>query len=799
MRVPQVPILMAVLLASGAGAQSPGTLAAADALWSRGRLAAADSAFSAIIRTDAASRRVATVSLAEIAEQTGQRDRSRLLAGTVTTEYERSGGTGWSATDLVALGRAWVLVSASRPDAVRQALAAFDAAAARDPANVDAPLRAADLLLDKFNAPDAKEGFTAVARRDPANARAQLGLARVMVFEGKPEATDAAEKALALDPTSVSAALLLGRLHLEAERYDTAAALARRAVAEDASAVGGWALLGAIAWLHGDTVAFNRAEIAARAINPNWAEFLAEVAEAAARHRRYGDAARFGAMAVALDSGSTRALAVLATNELRLGQMESGRRHAERAFALDPYNLWQKNTLDLLDAMRSFVTIESPRFRVVAPPQDADFLRLYLVPLLEQAYDTLAVRYGYRPPTPVRLEAFRRHADFSVRTVGLTGLGALGVSFGGVLVMDAPASRPPGEFNYASTAWHELTHTFTLGLSDNRVPRWISEGLSVLEERRTHRGWGADVSPDFLGSFKAGKLRQVSEINEGLVRPRHPSEIGHSYYEASLVCEMIEEQFGVEALRALLRAYRDGKDTPAAFQQVLRITPEVLEQRFAAWLKTKFAVPLANIDPWDGSGPVTGEFVKTLSAAHEAAGTGQLEVARQLFERADKLFPGYAGNDAPAIALAAFDSSNALAAAARLATVTSRNETALDANRVEARLRLRGGDLAGSAAALERLIYIDPINPAVHQDLADLAERLGDWPRVVRERRAIVALGPADRAEARFQLARALAKSGDRTAARREVLQLLEQAPGFEKAQELLLELRAATPSGGGE
>ena len=53
-----------------------------------------------------------------------------------------------------------------------------------------------------------------------------------------------------------------------------------------------------------------------------------------------------------------------------------------------------------------------------------------------------------------------------------------------------------------------------------------------------------------------------------------------------------------------------------------------------------------------------------------------------------------------------------------------------------------------------------------------------------------MALAPADMLEARYQLARALARSGDSTAARHEVLQVLETAPGFEKAQALLLELR---------
>lgn len=790
-------LLLVILAARSVAAQGGSTLAAAEVLWVRGRLAEADSAFGAIVKEGGAARRSGIVALAEIAEQTGRRERAQSLAATITDEYNRTGGVGWSRGDLVALGRAWVLLSVARPDAVRQALTAFDAAALRDSTDVEASLRAADLLLDKFNAPDAREGFADALRRAPTSARAQLGLARVMVFEGKPEATDAVRRALMLDTTMVPAALLLGRLHLEAERYDSATAWARRTIGHNPSAIGGWALLGAIAWLQGDTAAFRNAGAAAGQINPASAEFLAEVAEAAARHRRYADAALIGARAVALDSSSTRALAVLATNELRLGLMESGRRHAERAFALDPFNLWQKNTLDLLDLMQRFVTLESPRFRVVAPPQDAEYLRIYLLPLLEQAYDTLALRYGYQPPTPVRMEVFRRHADFSVRTVGLTGLGALGVSFGGLLVMDAPAARAPGEFNYGSTAWHELAHTFTLGLSDNRVPRWISEGLSVLEERRARRGWGADVSAEFLASFKAGMLRRVTEINEGLVRPRHSAEVGFSYYQASLVCEMIEADFGVEALRALLRAFRDGKDAPGAFQQVLHLAPSALDERFAVWLKKKFGTPLAALDPWNGTEPLGGEFVVAMRQGNQAMAVGQHDQARLAFERADRLFPGYASAEAPAYALAMLDSTNALAAAARLATVTSRNETALEANRAEVRFRLRGGDVRGAAAALERLIWIDPLNQEVHQQLADLAERLSDWLRVVRERRALLALGPPDRAEARFQLARALAKSGDSASARREVLQLLEEAPSFEKAQLLLLELRTPVPSGG--
>jgi tetratricopeptide (TPR) repeat protein len=134
------------------------------------------------------------------------------------------------------------------------------------------------------------------------------------------------------------------------------------------------------------------------------------------------------------------------------------------------------------------------------------------------------------------------------------------------------------------------------------------------------------------------------------------------------------------------------------------------------------------------------------------------------------------------------------AAAAALSRHTARDESAWDANAEEARLREAIGDPAGAAAALERTLWISPYDAAIHHRLANLAEGLHDYSRALRERRANVALEPADPLEARYQLARALALAGDSAAARREVLHVLESAPGFEKAQALLLELRKQRP-----
>lgn len=764
----------------------------------RGRLAEADALFTSAASGNLPGRRTADAELAELAFRRGDRIGALSRAERLARDYERNRDR-WPAEDRVAAGRAYRLLGAEDADAVREALAAFDAALAADSTNLDARLHAGDLFLERYVAPDARREYEELLRRSPDHPGGLLGLARVLAFEGNSGAMAAARRALEKNPSLVPARLLVARFHLEAEAYDSAAVEAGRALAVDSTALQGWALLGATAWLRGDSAGFTMARDAARRVHPRPAEFYSEIGEAAARQRRYADAVAMGREAVALDSLSARALGVLGTNQLRTGDIAGGRAHLERAFERDKFHIPNKNTLDLLDQVRTFRTVDAGRFRIVAPPQEAELLSIYLAPLLEEAYDTLAARYRYRPPTPIRLELFRHHADFSVRTVGLVGLGALGVSFGTVLAMDAPSAREPGAFNWGSTAWHELAHTFTLGLSGHRVPRWLSEGLSVLEERRARPSWGADVSVQFLGAFKADRLRPVSRLNDGFVRPSHPGELGLSYYQASLVCEMIEAERGPGAFVDMLTAYRDGHDTPEVFKRVLGLSPEELDRKFEAWMRERFAVPLRSVAASGGREPAGGEFVTSLEAGRALLERGELDGARAALERAQQLFPDYTAADGPAWYLAQLHQrrGDLRAAMDQVARVTGGDETALAANRFEAELRTRLGDQAGRAAALERIIWIAPYDPAVHSGLAEAAERLGDHRRAVRERRALLALSPSDSLEARFQLARALALAGETASARREILQVLEQAPGFEKAQALLLELRRGSPEGG--
>ena len=129
-------------------------------------------------------------------------------------------------------------------------------------------------------------------------------------------------------------------------------------------------------------------------------------------------------------------------------------------------------------------------------------------------------------------------------------------------------------------------------------------------------------------------------------------------------------------------------------------------------------------------------------------------------------------------------------AAAALHALGERSETAYAERLEEAATRRLLRDLDGEAAALAKSLEVYPYDPEVHEDLAALYEEIGDNRGVVRERTAVLALDPADRAQALYRLAEAHLQDGNREAARERVLQALEIAPSYDDALELLLRIR---------
>jgi tetratricopeptide (TPR) repeat protein len=774
----------------------------------RGRLREAEASFREAVSGRAPDSLMAAVNLAVLRFDRGDIDGAMGDFDRFIDVYNTRRGR-LTADELTAVAIACRYLGRDNPQLYKDALRAFDEAIRADSADLDRRVALAEMFLEKFASGEAQSTVQSVLAVNPRHARGLLVAAQVRHFDGQGDAAEYLRRSLEVNPASSEARAFSALLLIDLEQYADAAAEARRGLEADSTSPDALIALAAAQYLQNDTAAFRATMAKVHAREPGSAEAEATLSNVAARNRLYREAVEFADAAVARDPKASRALAYLGINALRIGDIQRGRELLERSFALDPYDVWAKNTLDLLDTFKDYDEVRTPRFVLMIEKKDAPLLSLYAQSLAEEAYDSLAARYGYRPAAPVRIEFYRSHADFSVRTVGLAGLGALGVSFGRVVAMDSPAARRTGEFNWGSTLWHELAHVFTLGASGNRVPRWVSEGLSVLEERRARPSWGDDPSPLFFAAYAAGQLPKVSRLNDGFMRPAYPEQIILSYYLASLVVEMIEADHGIAAIRAMLTGYGRGKTTEQLLREVLRTDPEAFDGRFDAWVKQRFARQLAvvtadaalglNAAPGrggrggrGGNAPAGGEFGETLERGRRLLEEGKPDEAIEVLERAKAMFPEYAEEDGPYALLArAYEAKGAKAEAAReLVALTRINEQAYEANRSAAAALEELGDLPGAIAALDRAIWISPFDPVLHERLATLASRAQDRRLAIRERRALLALDPTDRVEALYQLAVAYRDAGDVAAARREVLRALELAPAFEKAQTLLLSLQ---------
>jgi len=303
-------------------------------------------------------------------------------------------------------------------------------------------------------------------------------------------------------------------------------------------------------------------------------------------------------------------------------------------------------------------------------------------------------------------------------------------------------------------------------------------------------------------------------LNSGFVRPTYPEQVVHSYFQASLVFEFIEERWGFDVIRRALLAYRDSPNPDAVMPELLGLDSDALDTAFDDYLKTRYATALAAlshgdnwsespspVDPADTVLPANADpdkYFDQIKVGTHFQQQGDLDQAIPYLLRAQELFPEYAGDDSSywLLGLIYREQEKFAEAEAQLERMVAINAESYPALTELGLLRHRRGDTAGAIAALEDAIYIYPYDLGLHRRLAEYYAELNQWDLVARERRALLALDPVDRAEAHYQLAAAYERLGDRSSAREQILYALEIAPNYLRAQDLLLSLWESRPSG---
>jgi len=155
--------------------------------------------------------------------------------------------------------------------------------------------------------------------------------------------------------------------------------------------------------------------------------------------------------------------------------------------------------------------------------------------------------------------------------------------------------------------------------------------------------------------------------------------------------------------------------------------------------------------------------------------------------------PQAGGQDSPheqiaELAIEKKDQPRAIAALTSLVAVDFNN---VEAARQLAGLLRQGGveEAAKLQPVYQRIAAIDPFDAEAHTMLGRFALQKSDADGAAREFRAVIALGPVDRAAAYTDLAESYFQAGKKAEAKKQTLNALEIAPGYERAQDLLLKI----------
>ena len=750
--------------------------------------AAADSKDSAGDKLESELRR------AELLDLIGQQDRARSIYESFVKYYKDNDPE--NARELTLIARALVHL-----ERYQDANDMYRAAIEADTGYLEAQLGASELFTEKYAYSDAATFLDDALRLNPNSARAFLDIARNKRFEGGDEITAALAKALSINPNFVEALALKAAISLDAGRLEEAGTDIEKAFKVNPRSLEAHSLKAAMLYLQDRD--FEPQVAATLAIAPKYGDVYNTLSHYATITRRTEQAAQFARRATEIAPDLWDAHLNLGMALLRMGQMETGRAAVEKAFKGDPFNVWAKNTLDLLDSMRDFKETKHGAFIIKASAQESDVLAPYASNLLDEAAAKLTAKYKFTPKGPIVIEIFQNHEDFAVRTLGMPGLGALGVCFGSVVAQDSPSAREAGEFNWGSTLWHEYTHVITLQMTDYRIPRWFSEGLSVYEERRARPGWGDDWNPMFVRAFMDKRWFKIADLDGGFMRPKRPEDLPIAYFQASQVVEFIVDRFGFDAILRMLAMYREKARTPDVLQQALKLTESDFDREFTTYVEAK-AKPLhqalstqtnvvASLSKEEVLKMLATQdtFALRIRAAELLAADGDTQGAVTHYIRALELFPYVSGKGNPFESLAKLleEKGDPAQAAKVLEGLVKSDENNLEALKTIARIRLALGERQQALDALQASFFISPFDYKLHTQAGELSVELKDYARALSEFQVALALAPPNIAEANYNVAAAYYALGRQPEAKRSVLRALEAAPRYEKAQELLLRI----------
>ncbi len=707
-----------------------------------------------------------------------------------------------SAVDLVAVGQAALLLGVDPREVLDQV---FDRAKKADPACREVYLATGEVALDKSDYALAAKTFSEGLKKFPEDPDFHFGLARSYEVNNRRQMIESLDTVLGENTNHVPSYLLLVDHLVDGEEYEAAEKTLQKALAVNPWHPEAWAYRAVLAHLRNDEAGEKRSRGKALQFWKTNPKVDHLIGQKLSQKYRFTEGAAAQRVALQFDKSFLPAKIQLAQDSLRLGEERDGWALAEEVQRADGYDVTAFNLGTLHDNLAKFQTLTNGGFIVRMSRREAAIYGSQVMELLQRAKTNLCAKYGMELSRPTTVEIFPEQKDFGVRTFGMPGNpGFLGVCFGDVITANSPASQSHPA-NWQAVLYHEFCHVVTLNLTHNKMPRWLSEGISVYEEKQANPVWGQAMNPHYREMVLGKDLTPVGELSAAFLAPKTDLHLQFAYYESSLVVEFLIEQFGLENLQAILRDLGAGVGINEAIEA--HTAPlEDIEEEFSAFAQERAEKLAPGLD-WEKPKPSlradedwvsqhpTNYYALTRQA-RRLLGEKKFADAEAPLNRLIELYPADTGPD---------NARKLLAEAHRGLNETNLERealsslAALDADDLDTFLRLAelcqtAKDWVSVAQNAERFLAVNPLLAEPYSYLARASETLGRTQPAIQAYQTMLLLDPADPADAHFRLARLLHQSGD-PSAKRHVLQALEEAPRFRDAHKLLLEIsRSSKP-----
>jgi Tfp pilus assembly protein PilF len=709
----------------------------------------------------------------------------------------------WGPTDLVALGEA-LLLQGSEPKIVLGEL--YNRALRLDPNCRDAYLASGQLALDKQDYELAATQFRKGIEKFPEDPDMHYGLAKAFYNSDRQAMMESLDKAVLLNPNHAPSLLLIAEHQIDCEDYTNAKTYIDRVTKINPWNPEAWAFRSAMDFINNDssTSKQNREKALKYWSNNPKVDYL--IGLKISQKYLFIDGAAHQRQALTFDKNYQPSKIQLAQDMLRLGQEEEGWKLAEEVYNKDKYNIMAYNLVNLRDHIATFTTLQSDRFIVKMDKREAIAYGDEVITLLEKAEKDLCEKYGAKLENQVIIEYFPDQQDFAVRTFGEPGGdGFLGVCFGNVITANSPKPEHPS--NWKSTLWHEFTHVVTLNITKNKMPRWLSEGISVFEELQKDPSWGQKMTPQYRQMILEGELTPVSELSSAFLSPPTSAHLQFAYFQSMLVVKFIVKNYGYDALKNILNDLANGKDITkaisantenitkieAAFDEFAKKQAEELapnadwEQPEEAQLEY-FAYDPNSLTVWLQGHP--NSLWALTQYANNLINENKPEQAKEPLNKLIELYPQNVGSDSAYIILSQVykklgQTEQEKQILEKFCQYTSDSIYAYTRLMEIATEEKNWKEVVNNC---QKYIAVNPLLTSIHLQLSKANEELGQDQPAIDGYKRLLKLDYPDQADLDYRIGRLLEEKNPQEA-KKYVLSALAEAPRFRDAQKLLLKI----------